>query len=258
MFEPVRKFRQRMDSGEFCLGVSVTSSDPSITEAIGEKVDFFWFDLEHTPMSLESLQAHFIAARATQAPALVRVPGSDYKLIKRVLDSGAEGVLVPQVDTAEEAELVVKATRYSPVGQRGFGPRRAANYGTTDQDPYFGQARDDLLVAVQIETAEAVKNLDSILKVSGIDSIVVGPIDLSLSMGKPGEVTDPEVAGTIESIVKRAREAGRYVGMGMPVDEEFAIRAAAMGVQWIQCGVEMGFLTRFVDEVFRDIRKRST
>ena len=256
MFEPIKKFRQQMDSGDICLGVSITASDPSITEALGERVDFFWMDLEHTPMSLESLQAHFIAARATSAPALVRVPGSDYKIIKRVLDTGAQGVIVPQFNSAEEAEEVVAASRYAPLGRRGCGPRRAANYGSTPEEEYFAYARDDLLVAVQVESIEAVKNLDSILKVSGIDSIVVGPYDLSMTMGKPGQFTDPEVAGTIESVVTRAREAGFYVGMGMGVDEEFALRAAAMGVQWIQCGVEMGFLTRFVDELFGDIRKR--
>src|SRR5258708_6784198 len=133
-------FRERLDSGRLCLGPAITFSDPAVTEALAPSVDFVWIDLEHNPTSLESLAAHLIAARAGGTPALVRVPSSDVAWIKRVLDTGAEAVIVPQVRSADEVRQVVSACRYPPQGTRGFGPRRAADYGRRNAAEYVPEA----------------------------------------------------------------------------------------------------------------------
>src|SRR5687767_4660651 len=112
LYEPIRQFRARLSAGQFCVGAAISLSDAAVTESLGRVVDFFWIDLEHSPLGLESLQTHLIAARAVDVPALVRVPASEAWFIKRVIDTGAPGVIVPQVRTAEEVRRVVEACRY--------------------------------------------------------------------------------------------------------------------------------------------------
>ena len=257
MFGPIKEFRKKLQSGQFCVGIGITLADPCVCELLGPTADFFWIDLEHTPQSLESLQAHFIAARAVATPALVRVPGSDHKIIKRVLDTGAHGIIVPQVSSRDEAEYVVSSCRYPPEGSRGFGPRRAMDYGRIDVPTYFRHAREDVFVSVQIENVTAFHALDDIVTVPGLDSVVIGPYDLSVSMGKPGELEDPEVAQAFQTIVDRAREHGRFVGMGMPADEECALRAARIGVNWVQCGNDWNYMLDLANVIPKRIRSEA-
>jgi 2-dehydro-3-deoxyglucarate aldolase/4-hydroxy-2-oxoheptanedioate aldolase len=214
-----------------------------------------WIDLEHSPTSLEALQAHLIAARAGGTAAVVRVPSSDVAWIKRVLDTGAEGVIVPQVQSAEEVRQAVAACRYPPQGRRGFGPRRPSNYGRNAGQDYLQSANQQLFVAVQIETVEAYNDLDKILTVPGLDSIVVGPYDLSGALGMLGQVSHPKVVEAITNIVTKSRRAGRYVGMGMPGNAEQALQAAKLGVQWVQCGGDFAYMVSFVDQLFGRVRK---
>ncbi len=256
MFAAMKKFRADLDSGRLCLGSGISVSDPAVTEALGPVVDFVWLDLEHTPLGLESLQAHLMAARATVTPAIVRVPSSDIGMIKRVIDTGAPGVLVPQVTSAEEVRRVVEACRYTPQGSRGYGPRRAANYGHVANETYLAEANAQLFVAVQIENRGGYDALDEILQIDGLDSIALGPHDLAFSLGKPGQLGDPEVRQAIESIVSRARAAGRYVGSGMDVDPEFAVYAASIGCQWLQVGGELGYMIQTARDAYARIRSR--
>ena len=120
---PIRGFRQKLAAGTMCFGSGITLADPAIAEVLGPVSDFFWIDLEHSPLSLESVVAHLIAARAVGVPGIVRVPISEPWFIKRVIDSGASGIIVPQVRTADEVKRVVDACRYRPQGDRGFGPQ---------------------------------------------------------------------------------------------------------------------------------------
>jgi len=256
MITHIHKFRQKMDAGQLCLGTAVTCSDPALTEALCDSVDFLFFDLEHSPTSLEALQAHLIAARAGGAPAVVRVPGAEVSWIKRVLDTGAEGILVPQITSVAEVCSVVAACRYPPLGNRGYGPRRPSNYGRNGGADYIRHANQHLFVAVQIETAAAVQDVDAILAVPGLDSVVVGPNDLAASLGYIGQLHHPEVLDTIQRVVGKARQAGLYVGMGMGPSEDYACLAAKTGVQWIQCGGDCSYLVAFADQLFGRIRQR--
>jgi len=254
----IHKFRAKLKAGHLCLGAGISFTDPAVTEALCDSVDFFWLDLEHTPISLESLQAHLIAARAGGTPALVRVPSGEIGWVKRVLDIGAEGIILPQARTVGEVEAFVAACRYPPQGRRGFGPRRPSNYGRLSGPEFLKSTNDGLFVSVQIETAEAFRALDAILQVPGIDSVVIGPADLAGSLlGRAGEVSHPQVLDAIATISSKARQAGLYVGIGMGPDEAFAVEAARRGVHWIQCGGDYSYMVRGADGLFQRIRSNA-
>lgn len=251
-------FRAKLKAGQLCLGPGIGLSDPAVTEALCDSVDFFWLDLEHTPMGLEALQAHLIAARAGGAPALVRVPSGEVGWVKRVLDTGAEGIILPQARTVAEVQDFVAACRYPPQGRRGFGPRRQSNYGRLGGPAYLQGVNEQLFVAVQIETAEALAALDEIIRVPGIDSLVVGPADLAGALvGAAGAVSHPRVHEAIGTICRKARAAGLSVGIGMGPDEDFALQAARLGVQWIQCGGDLSYMIRGTDQSYQKIRSRA-
>ena len=254
MFEDIIAFRKRLDAGHFCLGSGITFHDPAVTEALGKSVDFVWIDMEHTPCGPETLQAHLLAARATGTPALVRVPGSETSFIKPVLDIGAEAIIVPQVRSAEEVRGVVRDCRYPPQGKRGYGPRRPSGYGRDGGPDYLARANQHLFVVAQIETASACQEIEQIVSLPGLDSIVMGPNDLAGSLGRPGEPHHPEVIAMIEHVVGTARKAGKYVGMGMGPDPEFADQARRMGVQWVQCGGDFSYMIESVDRLFARVR----
>ena len=253
----MHKFRAKLKDGQVCLGSGVSVIDPAVTEALCDSVDFLWLDLEHSPISLESLQAHLIAARAGGAPILVRVPSGEIAWAKRVLDIGAEGIILPQARSVAEVVAFVEACRYPPLGRRGFGPRRASNYGRVAMTDYLAHANENIFVAVQIETVEALDALDAIVQVPGIDSLVIGPADLAGALvGLPGQVTHPRVLESIATICSRARQAGLSVGIGMGPDADFAVRVAQLGVQWIQCGGDVSFMVRGVDDLYHSLRQR--
>jgi 2-keto-3-deoxy-L-rhamnonate aldolase RhmA len=253
----IHKFRDKLRAGQVCLGPGISLSDPAVTEALCDSVDFLWLDLEHSPISLESLQAHLIAARAGGAPILVRVPSGEAAWVKRVLDIGAEGMILPQAGSLAEVEHFVAACRYPPQGRRGFGPRRATNYGRQDLAAYLAAANREVFVAIQIETAAALEAVDAIVRVPGIDSLVIGPADLAGALaGAPGQVEHPKVMDAIATVCARARAAGLSVGIGMGPDAEYAIRVAQLGVQWIQCGGDCGFMIRAADVLYQGIRRR--
>jgi 2-dehydro-3-deoxyglucarate aldolase/4-hydroxy-2-oxoheptanedioate aldolase len=234
----------------------VSFTDQAATEALCDSVDFLWIDLEHTPIDFESLQGHLIAARAGGAPALVRVPSGAVAWVKRTLDIGAEGVILPQARSVAEIEGFVSACRYPPHGQRGFGPRRPTNYGRMGLKDYFEVANRSVFVVVQIETMEAFRELDTILRIPGIDSLVIGPADLAGSMGVPGELRHPRVLEAIGTVSARARKAGLFVGIGMGPDAEYAEQVARLGVQWIQCGGDCSFMVQGIDRLYQQVRSR--
>jgi 2-keto-3-deoxy-L-rhamnonate aldolase RhmA len=250
----IEKFREKLAAGVFCLGAGITFSDPTVTEALADSVDFFWIDLEHNPTSLESMTGHLLAARAGGTPALVRIPSGEVAWIKRVLDAGAEGIILPQAQSAAEVRAFVSACRYPPQGTRGFGPRRPSNYGRFGGRDYLDHANRHLFVVAQVETVSALNQIDEIVEIKGLDSLVVGPYDLSGSMGMPGEVHHPDVKAAIQTVVEKSRAVGLYVGMGMGADRGHALEAAGLGVNWAQCGNDFEYMIRTVDGLFADVR----
>jgi 2-keto-3-deoxy-L-rhamnonate aldolase RhmA len=252
----IEKFRQDLQAGRVCLGAAVTFADPLVSEALADAVDFLWLDLEHSPMSPEALNGHLMAARAKNVVALVRVRGFDTPFIKAALDGGADGIVVPQIRTVDEVRQVVADCRYPPVGRRGCGPRVPSNYGRDWSKEFVEQANKTIFVSVQIETAEAMEAIDEIVGVPGLDSLVIGPMDLSGALGVFGEVEHPWVVAAMERIIAKARGAGLAVGAGMGADVEFACTLASRGVQWMHVGVDFQYLTNSVDQLTLSIRER--
>ncbi len=255
MFEPIRQFRRKLNAGQLCLGTSITLSDPAVTEVLGRHSDFLWIDLEHTPLGLESLQGHLIAARAVGVAAIVRVPASEEWMLKRVLDTGAGGIIVPQVRSAAEVRRVVEACRYKPQGDRGYGPRRASNYGA--EAAYLETINQDLFVCAQIENVDALAELEQIVQVPGLDSLALGPYDLAASMGYIRHPEQPKVVAAIQQVIDAARARGLWVGLGGPADEEYAVRAIQQGVQWLQSGSDFEFMSLFVTPFFQRVLERA-
>jgi len=178
----MQDFRGRCTGGEVTIGTFAAIPHPvaiEVTAASG--VDFICIDWEHAQIGRERIEDLVRAADVHGVPAMVRVPGHEPESIAAVLDAGAAGVLVPRVSTAEQARAAVQATRYPPVGARGVGPGRAAAYGYRIPD-YLASANENLLLAIQVETAEGLANIDAIAAVDGVDVIFIGPGDLSVSI----------------------------------------------------------------------------
>ena len=169
------KFREKLRRGQVCFAAHISCTDPTITEALCSVADVVWVDMEHNALSLETVQAHFMATKGSDTAVLVRVPWNDPVLIKPVLDIGADGIIVPMVRTVDEVRRAVAACRYPPDGIRGFGPRRASGFGRLGGPDYCRLANESIIVVVQIEHIDAVNNLDEILAVPGLTSIADRP-----------------------------------------------------------------------------------
>ena len=256
MFESIAAFRRRLQEGEVLIGSAIYLTDPLASEALADSVDFLWVDLEHGAMSPEALRGHLLAARAKKKPGFVRVAGSDTPFIKPVLDAGADGIVVPQVRSAEEVRHIVADCRYPPVGRRGFGPLVPTNYGREEEAEYIEQANAYVFVAVMIETAEALQAIDDIVFIPGLDSVVLGPWDLSGSLGVLGDIQHPRVVAAMEEVIAKARAAGLSVGSGLGVDAEYAYLQAKRGVQWLQVGGDCGYLVHCIDHITSSVRSR--
>jgi 4-hydroxy-2-oxoheptanedioate aldolase len=212
MFRPNR-LKQRILAGEKSFGTWLQSGCPAFAEiASGAGFDFFIMDQEHGPGGIETAMEMARAAAGAAATAMVRVPSSHPTYLKRLVDAGIEGILVPMVESGAEAEQVVKACRYPPRGNRGNAAdiARCSGYGL--QADYLARADDNLLIAVQIETAAAVANAAEIAAVDGVDLVFIGPTDLSGSIGLMGQTGHPKVQALIAETVATVRKIGKPLG----------------------------------------------
>lgn len=232
------------DTGTPVIGGHVFLTDPSLSEAMAcFGYQFIWIDGEHGAFDRERLLSHIVAANAGGAAAIVRVTTNDPALIKPVLEMGPDGIIVPMVCTVAEAERAVAACRYPPTGVRGFGPRRAIRYGAMSGGEYLAGADESILKIVQIEHAEGVRNLPEILRVDGIDAVIIGPNDLSASVGKLGKLKDPEVTALYDRIIAACKEAGMPCGTSIgPNDRDYVADWIGRGIDYISCGDELAFM----------------
>ena len=207
------ELKQKLDNNQPTIGTWLTIPHPIIAEIMA-KAGFDWItvDLEHTMTDLGSAGELIQVIDLCGVSALVRLTSNDRNQIKRVMDAGAGGIIVPMVNTREEAEAAVAATRYMPDGNRGVGLYRAQKFGNGFQD-YIEWQKNNTVVIVQIEHIQAVNNLDDILSVDGVDAIFIGPYDLSCSMGIPGEFEHPDFLKTLDQINKLAAEKGICSGI---------------------------------------------
>lgn len=214
-------FRTRLRRGDRLIGVIVSLPSPEVAEALSLcGFDWLFIDMEHGGIDTGAL-GDILRAAQPRTPCAVRIPAIEEVWIKRCLDAGADGVIAPQVKTAQDAQRIVRWSKYPPQGERSVGIARAHDYGMNFAG-YVSRANDDVAVILQIEHIDAVRHIDAILAVDGIDAVFVGPYDLSASMGKIGKVDDPDVKDAIDCVLDSART--RDVPLGI-----FTAGAAAAG-----------------------------
>ena len=238
------RLRGKLAGGQPAIGIFSKVLDSAFVEAAGlAGLDFIILDNEHGHSSLETIHNHVRAARLGGVTSIVRVKGTDAHAIGSALDSGAGGVQVPNVETAEQARAAVQAARFHPLGARGVCRFvRAADYGARDRADYFSGSNECVLV-LQVEGLEGVANLDAILAVPGFDVLFVGPYDLSQAAGKPGQIDAPEVRALIDRIAATAKAAGKALGIFCDTPEALA-RYREQGIAYIAHSVDVS--------IFRD------
>jgi 2-keto-3-deoxy-L-rhamnonate aldolase RhmA len=235
------------------LGTIFTIGSPQVAEIISQSgFDWVLIDMEHSTLSLDSAQTA-IQVMGEKILKIVRAPGNDEIWIKRVLDTGCDGILVPMIKNAEEAGKVVIRSKYPVEGQRSVGLTRAHKYGAGFTE-YVSRANKDLIIMIQIEHIEGVKNIDSILKVKGIDSIFIGPYDLSASMGLMGQVHHPDVRSAIDLIKRKCRKAGLPYGI-FGMDPVTLSNELKDGCTFLLCGVDSAILTRSYIDILKVLNR---
>ncbi len=234
------EFRARLKRGDRLLGTMVTLPSAATAEILAD-VGFDWLfvDGEHGPLETAELAA-ILQVAGDKTACIVRVPQCAEVPIKKALDLGAAGIIVPQVNTAEQAANAVRYARYAPEGARGVGLARAHGYGQRFRE-YLDAANREIAVIVQAEHALAVENIDAIVRVPGVDAVLLGPYDLSASLGKMGQVDDPTVVTAIRRVTDACRVARMPLGY-FGVTAAAVAAYAAQGYTLIVAGVDTLFL----------------
>ena len=237
----VDRFRQRMLDGKICIGTSVQVIDPLLAEVAAEAGnDFVWIEMEHSHLTNPALLGHIMALRGTPAAAMVRIAWNDPVLIKPIVDMAPAAIVVPMIRTADEALKAVQACQYPPKGVRGFGPMRNM-YGIESMEEYLAVAEEQILVFVQIEHIDAVNDLDAILATPGLDGIVLGRNDLSGSMGKLGQHSDPEVQEAINTVFAKACQTDLFIGVSIGYDLDIVKEWRPKGVHFFSLGGDVDY-----------------
>ena len=243
---PRNRFKHALKAGQAQIGLwSSLSSSYTVEVIAGAGFDWLLLDMEHSPNDLENLLGQLQAAAPYPTHPVVRVPWNDMVAIKRVLDVGAQSLLVPYVSTPQEAAAAVSYTRYPPGGARGVaGTTRATRFGRIKD--YARRAREEICLLVQVETRSGLENIEAICAVEGIDGVFIGPADLHASLGYPGEVANPKVKPMIDDALRRIRKAGRAPGILTP-DEADARHWLQCGALFVAVGADVGILARGAD-----------
>ena len=254
MHSPFTAMLKRTDlAAGYPVGTFAMGASPLLAEALGH-VGFDWavVDMEHSPLDMADLVHMLQAVAGTPLLPITRVPWNDTVVVKRVLDAGAQTLMVPFVENVEEARAAASACRYAPQGRRGMAAMsRASRFGTTKD--HLKTANQGIALLVQIETPQAMTCIDQIAAVDGVTSIFMGPGDMSGAMGFPGETMHPEVLALMREGVKRCHAAGKPVGTVGGTPEAVATYRAA-GFDYIGCASDLGLFMRQCAAVLSTIR----
>jgi 4-hydroxy-2-oxoheptanedioate aldolase len=245
-------FKAALKSGERAqIGLWLGLADPVCAEiCAGAGFDWLLIDGEHAPNDVRSILPQLQALASYPVHPIVRPVSGDVQLIKQLLDIGAQTLLVPMVESAEQAKLLVSAMRYPPSGIRGVGATlaRAAQWSRVTN--YVHEANDQMCLLVQVETRAGLENLDAIAKVEGVDGVFIGPSDLSAALGHLGKPSHPDVQQAIEDAIRRIRASGRAAGI-LTIDEAQARRYIELGCTFVAVGLDGNLLVRATQELAR-------
>ena len=252
----LQKISEKISRGKPVVGVFVLLADSSVSEIVGYSgCDFVWIDSEHGMMDRREIYHHVLAAQSAGACAFVRVPGVEYYQIKNTLDMGPDGVIFPFVNTAEIARQAVEACTYpADGGKRGIGPLRAIRYGVDDEPEYLKAAKDEVWKIFQIESMEAVDNIEQIAAVPGYQSLFIGPADLGMSMVGVRPEDKPAIIADVQRKVARlARRNGKYCGSCAGPTKRSCEALMEKGVQWMTIAQDARILSGALSAAVRDI-----
>jgi len=235
---PPNRLKRDLAAGKVSLGATIISGSPIVTELLSRAgFDWLWLETEHTTVGDNDVLTMLQATNGADVSTVVRVPWNDKTLIKRAVDAGPDAILVPLVNTREEAEAAVRAMKYPPVGERGAGLARAEGWGLS-MGEYYASANDEVMTLVMIEHVEGVANIEEILAVPGIDGVMIGALDLSGSMGKLGHTDDPEVEAAVQRVLAACKAAGRPCGI-LGLDAPTAQRRIAEGFTFLIVAIDV-------------------
>ena len=239
--------KKLLDAGKPAFGIQVRFGSPAIVELAGlAGFDWVLIDSEHAPQTPVTIQGQLQAAGCTPVTPVVRIGKNDPALIRLYLDMGAMGIAVPFINTSEEARLGAEACRYPPRGTRGWGPHRAAGYGL-HAEAYTEEINALVMFLPIIETAEAIENIEAIMAVDGVDSCIVGPVDLCISLGIPFQFDHPDYLDALQHVRDAARQAGKPAGLpllGTLDDQDNIRRQVAQGAQMLLLGGDETYLVQ--------------
>lgn len=243
-------FKAALQSGQRPqIGLWLGLADPICAEiCAGAGFDWLLIDGEHAPNDVRSVLAQLQAVAPYPAHPIVRPVSGDVQLIKQLLDIGAQTLLVPMVETAEQARLLVSAMRYPPAGIRGVGAALARASQWNRVTNYLHQANDDMCLLVQVETRLGLENLDAIAAVEGVDGVFIGPSDLSAALGHLGKPGHADVQQAIEGAISRIRSAGRAAGI-LSTDETLSRHYLSLGCTFVAVGLDGSLLMRATQDL---------
>lgn len=246
---------RRMRAGERLYGAHTFFTDPQIGNAFAFLgYDFVWIDGEHAPFDKERLLMEVIAVNEGGSAAFVRVAWNDPVLIKPILEMGVDGIILPMVETEEDAKRAVSACSYPPYGCRGYGPKRAARYGIQNVQEYILGAPQTFLTIVQVETERGVENIPKIAAVPGIDMIIIGPSDLSGSIGLLKQADHPRVQKLYDKAAAACCRAGISWGVSIKPDLDTVREWERRGAQAIGCADDISFVVNSGRELLSKLR----
>ena len=252
------KVKQKLKNGEIVIRAFLRSSDPTSAEIMAlAGVDLIVIDNEHYPFNPQRMETIIRAAETYGAECMVRVPNTEPARIAQIMDMGAIGVVVPHIESREEALAVVNAVKYAPVGHRGFCPiTRAADYGfTASPADYPVRANRDSVVSIMVETKRGLENLDEILSIPEIDVVAIGPSDVSASYGLPGQPDHPVVKAAIEEGQRKIIASGKCL-CDLYKNPEQAKKAIRSGVRMFQIGSPLQLLSGGFKELIQGVKAR--
>ncbi len=237
------KTKQLLKKGNPAYGGWIMIGHPTVAELMaGEGFDWIGVDLEHTSTGLREFHEITLAVKGTGTDLFVRMPGHDPMLAKRVLDAGADGIIVPSVNTAEQAKLAVAMAKFPPAGIRGASLCRASDFGRNFAE-YFRQHNDSVVVVVMIEDICAVENIDDILSVDGIDATLIGPYDMSTSMNLAGRLDHPDVLAAQQKVLDACKKHNVPAGIHVvPIDPQQVKERHQAGYRFIACSLDTEFI----------------
>ncbi|MFB9947504.1 aldolase/citrate lyase family protein [Rhizobium puerariae] len=254
---PKNAFKRALQEGRQQIGLWCSLPGGYVAEAVaGSGYDWLLFDTEHSPGDPLTVLGQLQAVAPYPTSAVVRPASNDAVLIKRFLDIGAQTLLIPYVQSAEEARQAVAATRYPPVGIRGVsGLTRATRFGRVKG--YAARASEEICLLVQVETGEAIERIEEIAAVEGVDGIFVGPGDLAASLGHAGELNHPDVVEAVENAILRIRRCGKPAGI-LTADPDFAGRCIALGSTFTAVAIDVGILARTSEKILERFRPETS